>query len=206
MVFGVTRNFLLACLLLATAACNQSEPPVQAQIQPQTQFHATDITGAPWGRDFRLIDHAGKVRTLADFRGKLVAMFFGYTHCPDVCPTTLSDFAAAIRELGAEGEKVQVIFVTVDPQRDTPELLAKYVPSFNSGFLGMMAAPGELPALAKEFKVVYQKSSVKSASSYLIDHSAGTYIFDTHGQLRLHIAYGTGPAAIAQDLRALLER
>lgn len=201
MAFCAARSFILACLLLATVACNRAEPPVQ--IQPQ--FHATDITGAPWGRDFRLIDHAGKTRTLADFRGKLVAMFFGYTHCPDVCPTTLSDFAAAIRELGIDGEKIQVIFVTVDPQRDTPELLAKYVPSFNSGFLGMMAAPGELPALAKEFKVVYQKSAVKSASSYLIDHSAGTYIFDTHGQLRLHIAYGTGPKAIAQDLRALLK-
>lgn len=202
MAFGAARIFLLACLMVTTVACNQAEPPVQ----PQVQFRSTDITGAPWGRDFRLTDHTGKVRTLADFRGKLVAMFFGYTHCPDVCPTTLSDFAAAIRELGVDGEKVQVIFVTVDPQRDTPALLAKYVPSFNPGFLGMTAAPDELQALAKEFKVVYEKSSIKSASSYLIDHSAGTYIFDTHGQLRLHVAYGTGPADIAQDLRALLKR
>lgn len=185
---------------MVATACKQPEPP----SPPPVQFQATDITGAPWGRDFRLIDHTGKTRTLADFRGKLVALFFGYTHCPDVCPTTLSDFAAAIRELGAEGEKVQVVFVTVDPERDTQELLAKYVPSFNPGFIGAMAASGELPALAKDFKVVYQKSSVKSANRYLIDHSAGTYVFDTQGQLRLHIAYGTGPAAIAQDLRALL--
>ncbi len=196
------RTFLLACLLAVSAGCDQAEAPVP----PQPQFQATDITGAPWGQDFRLIDHTGKTRTLADFRGKLVAMFFGYTHCPDVCPTTLSDFATAIRTLGADGEKVQVLFVTVDPERDTPELLGKYVPSFNPGFLGMTAAPGELPALAKEFKLVYQKSSIKSASSYLIDHSAGTYVFDARGQLRLHVAYGTGPAAIARDLRALLSR
>lgn len=200
--FARARGLLLAGLLAITAGCGQSDPPTP----PPAQFQATDITGAPWGRDFRLIDHTGKTRTLADFRGKLVALFFGYTHCPDVCPTTLSDFATAIRELGAEGEKVQVIFVTVDPERDTPELLARYVPSFNPGFLGMMAAPGELAVLAKEFKVVYQKSSVKSATSYLIDHSAGTYVFDTTGQLRLHIAYGAGPKAIAQDLAALLAR
>lgn len=190
---------LLAAMLAALVACGRSEPPA-----PEPEFLATDVTGAPWGRDFKLTDHTGKARMLADFRGKVVAMFFGYTHCPDVCPTTLSDFAMAIRELGADGEKVQVLFVTVDPERDTPELLARYVPSFNPTFLGMYTDAASLAELAREFKVVYQKSSVKGPVDYLIDHSAGTYVFDAQGRLRLHIAYGTGPEAIARDLRTLL--
>jgi protein SCO1/2 len=194
------RSLFLAALLAALAGCGSSEPPAP----PPPQFLATDITGAPWGHDFRLTDHTGKVHTVADFRGKLVAIFFGYTHCPDVCPTTLSDFAMAIRDMGAEGEKVQVLFVTVDPERDTPELLAKYVPSFNPTFLGLYTDPASLAQLAKDFKVVYQKTSVKGPTSYLIDHSAGTYVFDAQGRIRLHIAYGTGPKAIAQDLRTLL--
>ncbi len=190
---------VFAALIAALTACGRTEAP-----PPEPEFLATDITGAPWGRDFRLTDHTGKVRTLADFRGKVVALFFGYTHCPDVCPTTLSDFAMAIRELGADGARVQVLFVTVDPERDTPELLARYVPSFNPTFLGMYADANALAELAREFKVIYQKSSVKGPADYLIDHSAGTYVFDPQGRLRLHIAYGTGPAAIAQDLRVLL--
>lgn len=195
------RALLLAAALIMLGACDRAEPP-----SPELKFLATDITGAPWGRDFRLTDHTGKVRTLADFRGKLVALFFGYTHCPDVCPTTLSDFAAAISELGADGEKVQVLFVTVDPERDTPALLARYVPSFNPTFLGMHTDPAALAGLAKEFKVIYQKSTIKGPADYLIDHSAGTYVFDAKGMLRLHMAYGTGPKAIAQDLRTLLAR
>lgn len=192
---------LLSVLLLAgLAACGRSEPPPP----PEPTFLATDVTGAPWGRDFKLADHHGKQHSLADFRGKIVAIFFGYTHCPDVCPTTLSDFAMAIRELGADGEKVQVLFVTVDPERDSPELLAQYVPSFNPTFLGMYTDSASLAELAKEFKVVYQKSSVKGPDNYLIDHSAGTYVFDTQGRLRLHVAYGTGPKSIAQDLRTLI--
>jgi len=195
------RTLILAAVFVMLGACDRAEPP-----PPELKFLATDITGAPWGRDFRLTDHTGKVRTLADFRGKLVALFFGYTHCPDVCPTTLSDFAAAIRELGADGERVQVLFVTVDPERDTPALLARYVPSFNPSFLGMHADPATLAGLAKDFKVIYQKSTIKGPADYLMDHSAGTYVFDPQGMLRLHIAYGTGPKAIAQDLRTLLAR
>lgn len=193
------RAVWLAALLALLAACGPAETP-----PPAPKFLATDITGASWGRDFRLTDHNGQVRTLADFRGKVVALFFGYTHCPDVCPTTLSDFAMAIRELGEDGNRVQVLFVTVDPERDTPALLAEYVPSFNPGFLGLRADPAALAELAKEFKVVYQKNSVTGAADYLIDHSAGTYVFDGHGKIRLHIAYGTPPAAIAKDLRTLL--
>ncbi len=195
------RGWFLAALLAALAACGPAEAP-----PPEARFLATDITGAPWGRDFRLTDHAGKERTLADFRGKVVAIFFGYTHCPDVCPTTLSDFAMAIRQLGPEGERVQVLFVTVDPERDTAELLSRYVPSFNPAFLGMRTDPDSLAALAKEFRVVYQKNEVKGPSGYLMDHSAGTYVYDAQGRLRLHMAYGTPPNAITQDLRALLAR
>ena len=196
------RALLLAMLLAAMGGCGKTEPaPAPA---PETKFLATDISGVPWGRDFSLTDHTGKQRRLADFRGKLVALFFGYTHCPDVCPTTLSDFAMAIRSLGEDGKRVQVLFVTVDPERDSQELLAKYVPAFNPAFLGMRTDLASLAKLAREFKVVYQKNSVQGSGNYLIDHTAGTYVFDTHGRLRLLIAYGTGPAEIAQDLRTLL--
>ena len=182
-----------ACLL---AACQPSPPP--------PAFEATDITGAAFARDFRLTDHNGRTRTLADFRGKVVAVFFGYTHCPDVCPTTLSDFAAALQQLGPQAERVQVIFVTVDPERDTPELLKAFVPAFNPAFLGMVADAETLRLLAKEYKVVYQKTSVKAADDYLIDHSAGTYVYDQKGNIRLLMPYGSSPEAIARDLRTLL--
>lgn len=185
----------VASAALALAAC---------QPAPTPEFLATDITGAEFARDFSLVDHNGQTRTLADFRGKVVAIFFGYTHCPDVCPTTLSDFAAALRQLGPEAERVQVIFVTVDPARDTPELLRQFVPAFNPGFLGMYTDPETLRQLAKEFKVVYQKTAVKAADDYLIDHSAGTYVYDPQGNLRLLMPYGTRPDAIAQDLKTLL--
>lgn len=186
---------LAACLALT--ACQPAPQPLA--------FKATDITGAAFARDFKLNDHNGKTLTLADFRGKVVAMFFGYTHCPDVCPTTLADFAAALRLLGPLGDRVQVIFVTVDPQRDTPELLREFVPAFDARFLGMYTDADTLKALAHEYKVVYQKTGVKAADDYLIDHSAGTYVYDPLGKLRLLIAYGSGPEDIAQDLKTLLD-
>jgi len=190
--------FTAACVMaaLALAGCQPAPPP--------PTFQATDITGAAFARDFRLTDHNGQVRTLADFRGKVVAVFFGYVHCPDVCPTTLADFAAALQQLGPQAGQVQVIFVTLDPQRDTPELLKQFVPAFNPGFLGMVADAETLQQLAKEYKVVYQKTAVKAADDYLIDHSAGTYIYDQKGNLRLLMPYGSSPDAIAQDLKALL--
>jgi len=178
-----------------------------AGCQPAPQppaFQATDITGATFARDFRLTDHNGQVRTLADFRGKVVAVFFGYIHCPDVCPTTLADFAAALQQLGPQADQVQVIFVTLDPQRDTPDLLKQFVPAFNPGFLGMVTDAETLRQLAKEYKVVYQKTSVKATDDYLIDHSAGTYIYDPQGNLRLLMPYGSSPDVIAQDLKTLL--
>ena len=187
---------LMGAAAFLLAACQPSPPP--------PAFEATDITGAAFARDFRLTDHNGQTRTLADFRGKVVAVFFGYTHCPDVCPTTLSDFAAALQQLGPQAERVQVVFVTVDPERDTPELLRSFVPAFDPTFLGMYGDAETLRLLANEYKVVYQKTSVKAADDYLIDHSAGTYVYDQKGNIRLLMPYGSSPEAIARDLRTLL--
>jgi len=193
------RVWLGACCALVAftlAACQPAPQPLS--------FQATDITGAAFAHDFRLTDHNGQDRTLADFRGKVVAVFFGYIHCPDVCPTTLSDFSLALQQLGPQADRVQVIFVTVDPQRDTPDLLKQFVPAFNPGFLGMYTDAESLKLLAKEYKVVYQKTAVKAADDYLIDHSAGTYIYDPHGNIRLLMPYGSSPDAIAKDLKTLL--
>lgn len=194
----MTGRLAAACVAaaLALAGCQPAPPPAQ--------FQATDITGAGFARDFRLTDHNGQTRTLADYRGKVVAMFFGYTHCPDVCPTTLSDFAAALRQLGPQADRVQVIFVTVDPQRDTPDMLKQFVPAFNPAFLGMFTDESSLKKLAGEYKIVYQKTAVKGTDDYLIDHSAGTYVYDARGRLRLLVPYGSGPDVIAQDLKTLL--
>ncbi|MDZ7596499.1 MAG: SCO family protein [Thiobacillus sp.] len=193
------KHWLLAIGAIAAFTLAGCQP---AQQPPS--FLATDITGAAFARDFTLTDHNGQVRTLADFKGKVVAVFFGYIHCPDVCPTTLADFSLALQQLGPQAERVQVIFVTVDPQRDTPDLLKQFVPAFNPGFLGMYADEATLKQLANEYKVVYQKTSVKGADDYLIDHSAGTYIYDPQGHLRLLMPYGSSPDAIAQDLKTLL--
>lgn len=190
------RWMIGAACALALAGCQPAPPPAD--------FHATDITGVPFASNFTLTDHNGKVRTLADFRGKVVAVFFGYIHCPDVCPTTLSDFSRALEALGPDAARVQVIFVTVDPQRDTPDLLKQFVPAFNPGFLGMFTDEQGLVRLAKEFKIVYQRSAVKGADDYMIDHSAGTYVYDPEGRLRLLMPYGSAPEAIAQDLKILL--
>ena len=190
-------NWLVAVLL--TAPLMGCEP----RATPPT-FNATDITGASFARDFRLTDHNGQTRTLADFRGKLVALFFGYTHCPDVCPTTMADLAAAIKLLGPDGNKVQVLFVTVDPERDTAALLKQYVPAFNPTFLGLRPTTEQLKMLATEYKVVYQKNPGRELGNYLMDHSAGTYMYDTQGRLRLLMPYGTSASLIARDFKALL--
>jgi protein SCO1/2 len=188
------RFIALFPLLFVLSACNK--PPVR--------YVATDITGVDYARDFHLFDTQGKPRTLADFRGKLVAVFFGYTHCPDVCPTTLSDFAMALKKMGKDASRVQVIFVTVDPARDTPALLAQYVPAFNPGFIGLYTSEAGTAALAKEYKIFYQKQPPDKNGHYAVDHSAGTYVYDTQGKLRLYMAYGEGPDAIAKDLSQLL--
>ncbi|HVS27437.1 MAG TPA: SCO family protein [Burkholderiales bacterium] len=171
---------------------------------PKETFQSTDITGADFGRDFHLTDHNGKARSLADFKGKVVVLFFGYTHCPDVCPTTLAEFALTMKELGEDAKKVQVLFVTVDPERDTPALIAQYVPSFNPGFLGLYGDAQATAAVAKEFKIVYQKNAGSRPGEYTMDHSAGTYVFDPSGKLRLFVSYGQGAQVLLRDIKILL--
>ncbi|HTP96324.1 MAG TPA: SCO family protein [Burkholderiales bacterium] len=167
-------------------------------------FMLTDITGAPFGRDFQLTDHNGTPRRLADFRGKLVVLFFGYTHCPDVCPTTLAELAGAMQQLGADAGRVQVLFVTVDPERDTPALLAQYVPAFNPSFLGLYGDADATARTAKEFKIFYRKQPGRTPDGYTMDHSAGSYVFDREGRLRLLMPYGQKVEALVHDLRLLL--
>lgn len=172
--------------------------------RPQApKFKLTDLSGADFGKALNLTDHNGKPRTLADFRGKVVTVFFGFTHCPDVCPTTLAELALVVKELGRDGDKVQVLFVTVDPERDTQQVLSQYVPSFNPGFLGLYGDAGATARAAKEFKVFHQKQPVKDGG-YSVDHSAGTYILDREGRLRLFAQYGAGAPAMLHDIRILL--
>lgn len=182
-------------LALGIAACGPAAP----------KFRGSDITGVGYGHDFRLNDPAGKVRTLADFHGKVVALFFGYTQCPDVCPTTLSELATAVDRLGADGARVQVLFVTVDPERDTPDLLSRYVPAFNPTFLGLYGDAAATAATAKEFKIIYQKQPGPTPGTYSVDHSAGTYLFDPQGRLRVYESYGQGPDAFVHDIGELLK-
>ncbi|MBI2311702.1 MAG: SCO family protein [Betaproteobacteria bacterium] len=167
-------------------------------------FSGTDIGGADYGRDFQLADHNGKARSLADFRGKAVVLFFGYTRCPDVCPTTMAEAALAVKSLGQDGERVQVLFVTLDPERDTPQLLARYVPAFHPGFLGLYGDRAATENVARDFKVFYQRQPGKTADAYALDHSAGTFVFDPSGKLRLYFGYGKGGDRLAHDLKLLL--
>ncbi len=167
-------------------------------------FKGSDVTGAAFGRDFALADAAGQPRTLADYRGKAVALFFGYTQCPDVCPTTLAALAEATRSLGADAARVQVLFVTVDPERDTPALLAAYVPAFDPRFVGLRGDAAATERTAREFKVIYQKVPGAAPDRYTMDHSAGTYLFDPAGRLRVFESSAADPTALAHDLRELL--
>lgn len=174
-------------------------------VERKPQFKGVDITGADYAKDFSLPDTDGRVRTLQDFRGKAVVLFFGYTQCPDACPTTLADIAQAKKLLGAEGAKVQTIFVTVDPERDTPTVLKAYMANFGPDFLALRPASQEqLAAVAKDFKVYYKKVEGKTPDSYSMDHSAASYVYDPQGHLRLYTRYGSGAQALADDLKQLL--
>jgi protein SCO1 len=189
----------IAGLLLAVcvaAACGREGP----------QFKNIDITGADYGKDFHLTDHTGKPRQLADFRGKIVMLFFGYTHCPDVCPVTMAQLAQVMKELGGDAGRVQVLFVTLDPERDTREMLAQYVPAFNPDFLGLYGDMTATQETAKAFRVFFQKQPGKTAEAYTIDHTAGTYVFDTQGRLRLFVRYGQEGADLLSDVRILLSQ
>lgn len=183
--------FLCAALL---AGCGPSGPA----------FKNTDITGADWARELALTDHTGKPRTLADFRGKVVVVFFGYVHCPDVCPTTLAEMKMVLEQLGEDGKRVQVLFVTVDPERDTRELLAHYVPAFHPSFIGLYGDAEQTAKAAKEFKVFYQKVPGTKPGNYSVDHTAGSYVFDPQGRIRLFVRYGQA-GDLAADIRTLLK-
>ena len=172
--------------------------------QERAKFTGTDVSGASFGRDFDLVDQSGARRTLADFRGKVVVLFFGYTHCPDVCPTTMAQLAQATHELGEDAKRVQVLFVTVDPERDTQELLARYVPAFDPSFLGLRGDTQATERVTRDFKILVQKNPGNSPENYTVDHSAGTYIFDPEGRLRVYVSYGQGPEVFVHDIRALL--
>ena len=188
---------LLVALAAVIAGCDSSSPTAPA-------FQLTDVTGAGFARDFQLTDHHGKPRTLADFRGKVVVVFFGFTHCPDACPTAMSELAMVMKELGKDADRVQVLFITVDPERDTPALLSQYVPGFHPAFLGLYGDAEATARTAKEFKVIYQKQALKGGS-YSMDHSAGSFIFDPAGRLRLFAQYGRGAPALLHDIRILLQ-
>lgn len=192
---ALRRKFLFLLLAaLFIAGCGPAGP----------KFESSDITGANFGHDFHLTDQHGQARSLADFRGKVVVLFFGYTNCPDVCPTTLAELAAAMQQLGPDAAQVQVLFVTVDPEHDTADLLSKYVPAFNPSFLGLYGDAQATSQVAKEFKVIYQKVPGATPGSYTVDHSAGTYIFDPAGKLRLFVSYGQGTDVFVHDVRQLL--
>jgi len=199
-----TRRHTLAWLLAATAAlagCDGANGPGAAS---KPSFKAVDITGAEYASKLQLQDPDGKPRTLADFKGKVVVVFFGYTQCPDVCPTTMAELAEVKRSLGADGARVQGIFVTVDPERDTADLLKAYVANFGPDMLGLRGTVDETKAAAKEFKVFFSKVPGKTDTSYTIDHTAGSYVFDAKGKVRLFTRYGSGAKALADDLKVLL--
>jgi protein SCO1 len=174
------------------------------KLSPKVAFENTDVTGLDYARGFALTDQNGKPRTLADFKGKVVVLFFGYTQCPDVCPTTMAELASVMKELGPAADQVQVLFVTLDPERDTPALLASYVPQFDKRFLGLYGSPADTAKVAKEFKVFYTKVPGSAPDTYSIDHTAGTYVFDRDGKLRLFVRHGQGPAPLVHDIRQLL--
>ena len=178
------------------SACDRGKP----------QFHSVDITGAEYAKDFKLTDFDGKPRTLADFKGKAVVLFFGFTQCPDVCPTTMTELAQVKKLLGADGDKVQGLFVSIDPERDTPAVLKEYMQNFDPTFLGLYAgSPEKLAALAKDFKVYYKKVDGQTPTSYTMDHTAASFVYDPQGRLRLYARYGIGAQPLADDLKLLIK-
>jgi len=202
---AVTRRFLstlamatLAALLpVALSACDAAKP---------SGYKAIDITGAEYAQDLGLADTEGRVRHIAEFKGKLVVVFFGFTQCPDVCPTTMLELAEVKKALGADGDKVQGVFVSIDPERDTPEVLKAYVANFSPDFIALRGSLDETKAIAKRFKVFYAKVPGKTEGGYTMDHTAGSYVFDTQGKVRLFMRYGSGAEALKHDLQLLLKQ
>jgi protein SCO1 len=171
----------------------------------KAEFRSIDITGADYAKDFALPDVNGQTKTLADFKGKAVVLFFGFAQCPDVCPTTMAEIAAVKKSLGNAGEKVTAVFVTVDPERDTPQVLKAYMESFDPSFTALRGTPEQTAALAKYFKIYYKKVDGKTPTSYTIDHTAASFVYDPQGKLRLYTRYGMGAQALVEDLKILLK-
>ena len=192
-------------LIAAYALFISSAALLTACSGDKPKFSAIDVTGADYAKDFALTDHNGQAKSIKDFSGKVVVLFFGYTQCPDVCPTTMTELVEVKKLLGSEGDKLQGLFVTVDPARDTPEVLKSYMANFDPTFLALYAAPEALAVVAKDYKVYYKKSEGKTPTSYTMDHSAGSYIYDTQGKLRLYTRYGSGVAPLAADIKLLLK-
>jgi protein SCO1/2 len=194
----LTAVMLAALVSVPLAGCDKLSP------NKAPSFQNTDVTGLDYAKGFTLTDQNGKKRSLADFKGKVVVVFFGYTQCPDVCPTTMAEMASVMKELGPKADQVQVLFITLDPERDTRELLASYVPQFDKRFLGLYGTPDETAKVAKEFKVFYNKVPGSEPGSYSIDHTAGSYVFDRDGKIRLFVRHGQGAAPLVHDIRQLL--
>jgi protein SCO1/2 len=194
MISKTRRILLWTAAALALTACTPEKP----------KFNGIDITGADYAKDFTLTDHNGQSRSLSDFKGKVVVLFFGYTQCPDVCPTSMAELAEVKRLLGNDGDKLQGVFVTVDPARDTTELLKAYLSNFDPTFVAFVPTADELTDVAKRFKIYYKKQEGKTPTSYTMDHSAGSYVYDTQGHVRLYSRYGSGAKVLAQDIQTLL--
>lgn len=188
--------FLIAMVAVLLSACSPSTE--------EPSLFGTDITGADFATDFKLTDHHGETRQLSDYQGKVVALFFGFTHCPDICPTTMADLAAAMKLMGKNSNHVQVLFVTVDPERDTQAVLSEFVPSFDSRFVGLTGTTEEIERTAQTFKIFYAKQQEPGQSGYSFDHSAGVYVYDKKGKIRIYLKYGQKPQEIAHDLSRLL--
>ena len=190
------KKLALLLLLCILAACSSGKQ--------QLHFVGTDITGADFSQTFHLADHTGKSRTLDDFKGKVIVLFFGYTHCPDVCPTTMSDLKNTMKLLGSKADEVQVLFITLDPERDTQAVLAQFVPSFDSRFLGLRGDATQTAETIANFKIYAKKVESAGRSDYTVDHSAGMYLYDKTGKIRIYINYGQKPAEIASDIKQIL--
>ena len=186
---------LVSTTTFVLTACKDESKP---------KFQGVDVTGAEYAKDIPLQDVNGQRRSLKDFSGKVVAVFFGYTQCPDVCPTTLQEFVEVKQALGADGNKLQAIFVSLDPERDTPQVLKAYLANFDESFVGLHGTPDEIAAVAKDFKIFFKKVPGKTEGTYTLDHSAGTYLYDPQGRLRVYERYGVGSQVVAQDVKALL--
>lgn len=195
-MFTFSRRCLLSSIaVLALTACSPDKP----------KFNGIDVTGADYAKGFTLTDHNSQSRSLSDFKGKVVVLFFGYTQCPDVCPTSMAELAEVKRLLGSDADKLQGVFVTVDPARDTTELLKAYMGNFDPTFVAFVPTADELPVIAKQFKIYYKKVDGQTPTSYTMDHSAGSYVYDTQGNVRLYSRYGSGAKVLAQDIQTLLK-